>query len=127
MKHYLVRVLIENQHTPPYEDYSSFSEVVALGCSAEDVDYSSVIFEDNQRILQNLLAELSEYLSDCYDTADNRQITRCVREIVKLENVDEDIVIPRKLVELDERLYTFDAKLTFNEFKERYALGVFAE
>lgn len=123
MRTYLARVLVEHCFSPEREGYSSFSELVLLGQARLKRDYSTVLFDGDKQTLDVLLAEFADQLDDTYLTADGYQLTQRVREIVKLEDVLDEVVISQELIELDEQFYTFDEKVCFEDFRKRYLFG----
>ncbi|MFA9413388.1 MULTISPECIES: hypothetical protein [unclassified Streptococcus] len=125
MRYYLARVLTEMVFDPPRSDYSSFSELIIIGRAKMNLDYSRVLYDDRRDILDQLLAEYENSLALSYQTADNHRLTRCLREIVKLEEILDHISLGQELIEVDERLYTFDHALSFEAFKTMYEFGQF--
>jgi activator of 2-hydroxyglutaryl-CoA dehydratase len=122
-----MRVLVEHRLCPPKKNYSSFSELVIIARAKLKVDYSKLLFDNQDDIISEIKKELSEQFNTSYYTAEGSELKSEVREIIKIEEVLDNFNIPSDFIELDERLYTFGEKLTFEEFRERYQFGMFAD
>lgn len=125
MKSYIARVLIEHVITPPPESYSSFSEVIVFGFYRlpQELEFSQILFDNRSDVLVELLHAISEKLNFEYVNADGATVVLRVREIVKIEDFNLDLNLKPDIYELDERLYTFREKMTFENFKEIYLVG----
>lgn len=129
MRYYVARVLVEHIISPPKKDYSCFSEVIVLGKYELDkhLDFSQLLFREEVDILKALESRISKLINDCYINAEGSAVETIVREIAKIEDFEFEISKLMDVSEIDERLYTFEENLTFDDFKQRYYIGMFAD
>lgn len=125
MKNYTARVLVEHIITPQPQDYSAFSELIVLGKTdlPLDLEYSQLLFDNKIDILAKIQADLAQEINDNYLNAMGEGVQLVVREIAKIEDCPSELDFQKPFIELDERLYTFGKRLTFEQFKDLYEVG----
>ncbi|WP_447460536.1 hypothetical protein [Streptococcus phocae] len=129
MRNYIARVLVEHQLTPKPEDYSSFSELIILGKFnlPKNLEFSQLFFDEETKIINQLFALISQKVNDEYDNANGERVCLVVKEISKIEDIGLEFFTTSDVYELDEKLYTFNESMTFDDFKEKYYLGQFSD
>lgn len=128
MRTYLARVLVEREFIPHQENYSSFSEFIILGHFnlSDELDFSQLIFDNKTDILEQILSSISKYLNDEYENANKEIVRLTVKEISKIEDTSLDFPLSDDVYEIDERLYTFQKSINFDEFRKMYYFGTFS-
>ncbi|WP_438478856.1 hypothetical protein [Streptococcus pluranimalium] len=129
MRTYLARVLVEHEFIPHQENYSSFSEFIILGLFnlSDELDFSQLIFDNKTDILEQILSSISKYLNDEYENANQEIVRLTVKEISKIEDTSLDFPLSDGVYEIDERLYTFQKSINFDEFRKMYYFGRFLD
>ncbi|WP_438834776.1 hypothetical protein [Streptococcus pluranimalium] len=129
MRTYLARVLVEREFIPHQENYSSFSEFIILGLFnlSDELDFSQLIFDNKTDILEQILSSISKYLNDEYENANKEIVRLTVKEISKIEDTSLDFPLSDGVYEIDERLYTFQKSINFDEFRKMYYFGRFLD
>ncbi|MBF0786533.1 MULTISPECIES: hypothetical protein [unclassified Streptococcus] len=129
MRNYIARVLVEHQFTPKREDYSSFSELIILGKFdlPANLEFSQLFFDEEIDIINQLFILISQKVNDEYDNANGGRVSLVVKEISKIEDIGLEFFATSDIYELDERLYTFNELMTFDDFKKKYYFGQFSD
>ena len=129
MRTYIARVLVEHIITPCPENYSSFSELIILGHFdlPEQLDFSQLIIENQEDLLTQLLFDISKVFNDAYENANGEMISLKVREIAKIEDFNLPLESLSENTEIDERLYTYEKAMSFNDIKKIYYHGMFSD
>ena len=129
MRSYIARVLVEHEIIPEPENYSSFSELIILGQYnlPKNLEFSQLLFDEQIDTLTHILSIISEKVNDKYKNANNEIVCVKAKEITKIEDTNLSLPIACDIYEVDEKLYTFEKSMTFNEFIKIYNLGSYLD
>ncbi|MGT2745033.1 hypothetical protein ACVRW4_06795 [Streptococcus phocae subsp. phocae] len=93
----------------------------------KNLEFSQLFFDEETKIINQLFALISQKVNDEYDNANGERVCLVVKEISKIEDIGLEFFTTSDVYELDEKLYTFNESMTFDDFKEKYYLGQFSD